>query len=102
MNHKIRSMNLVAIEKSAFSQLNEIFEDFFIKSEKMMASNKDKRLGEWLDSEDVCNMLGICGRSLQNLRRNGIVGCTKICNKTYYRIDDVEKAIVYINVRKNK
>lgn len=102
MNHKIRSMNLVAIEKSAFSQLNEIFEDFFIKSEKMMASNKDKRLGEWLDSEDVCNMLGICGRTLQNLRRNGIVGCTKICNKTYYRIDDVEKAIVYINVRKNK
>lgn len=102
MNHKIRSMNLVAIEKSAFSQLNEIFEDFFIKSEKMMANNKDKRLGEWLDSEDVCNMLGICGRTLQNLRRNGIVGYTKICNKTYYRMDDVEKAIAYISVRINK
>lgn len=102
MNHKMKSMNLVAIEKAAFNQLNEIFEDFFMRSEKVMANNKEKRLGEWLDSEDVCNMLGICGRTLQNLRRNGIVGYTKICNKTYYRMDDVEKAIAYMSVRKDK
>ena len=81
-------MNLVAIEKSDFNLLNENIK------------HKEKRLGEWLDNDDVCKILGICVRTLQNLRRTGIIGYTKICNKTYYRMEDVEEAMTYLNARK--
>ena len=93
-------MNLVAIEKSDFNLLNENIEDFFIRFQSTLDINKEKRLGEWLDNDDVCKILGICVRTLQNLRRTGIIGYTKICNKTYYRKDDVEKAMTYLNARK--
>lgn len=92
-------MNLVAIEKSDFNLLNENIEDFFMRFQATLDMNKEKRLGEWLDNDDVCKMLGICVRTLQNLRRTGIIGYTKICNKTYYRKEDVEEAMTYLNVR---
>lgn len=93
-------MNLVAIEKSDFNLLNENMEEFFMRFHSTLDKHKEKRLGEWLDNDDVCKILGICVRTLQNLRRTGIIGYTKICNKTYYRMEDVEEAMTYLNARK--
>lgn len=93
-------MNLVAIEKSDFNLLNENMEEFFMRFHSTLDKCQEKRLGEWLDNDDVCKILGICVRTLQNLRRTGIIGYTKICNKTYYRKEDVEEAMIYLNARK--
>lgn len=94
-------MNLIAIETSAFNQLNEDMEDFFTRFKAVLDLNKEKRMGVWLDNADVCKLLGICMRTLQNLRQRGIIAYTKICNKTYYRAEDVEKTIAYLDVREN-
>ena len=94
MNHKIDSMNLTAIETSAFDRLNGSIEDFFEKFKNAVDKNKEKRLCKWFDNEDVCRILGISARTLQNLRRSGGIGYTKICNKVYYSADDVERALV--------
>lgn len=94
MNHKFDSMNLTAIETAVFDRLNVSIEEFFEKFKNAVGKNKEKKLGKWLDNEDVCSILGISVRTLQNLRRSGGIGYTKICNKVYYSADDVEKALV--------
>lgn len=93
MNHKFDSMNLTAIETSVFDRLHGSIEDFFEKFKNVVDPNKEKRLGKWYDNEDVCRILGISVRTLQNLRRSGGIGYTKICNKVYYSADDVENAL---------
>ena len=37
----------------------------------MAGRGTDKRLGEWLDNQDVCQILNISPRTLQTLRQNG-------------------------------
>ena len=37
----------------------------------MTGRGTDKRLGEWLDNQDVCQILNISPKTLQTLRQNG-------------------------------
>ena len=61
----------------------------------------DKKLGEWLDNQDVCQMLNICPRTLQTLRNNGTLAYSQINHKVYYKPEDVEK-ILYVVAGRDK
>ena len=50
----------------------------------------DKRLGDWLDNQDVCQMLNISPGTLQTLRDNGTLAYSQINRKVYYKPVDVE------------
>jgi DNA-binding transcriptional MerR regulator len=50
----------------------------------------DTKLGEWLDNQDVCQMLNISPRTLQTLRDNGTLAYSQINRKVYYKLEDVE------------
>ncbi len=45
---------------------------------------------EWLTSEEVMEIFDICDRTLQNWRDKGVIGFSKINNRTYYDRDDVK------------
>ena len=62
----------------------------------------DKRLGEWLDNQDVCQILNISPRTLQTLRQNGTLAYSQIEHKTYYKPEDVERVIPLVEVRKKE
>jgi predicted site-specific integrase-resolvase len=66
----------------------------------MAGRGTDKRLGEWLDNQDVCQILNISPRTLQTLRQNGTLAYSQIEHKTYYKPEDVERIIPLIEVRK--
>ena len=53
-------------------------------------ANKFER-GEWLDNQDVCQMLSISPRTLQTLRDNGTLAYSQINRKMYYKPVDVER-----------
>ena len=53
----------------------------------------DKKLGEWLDNQDVCQMLNISPRTLQTLRDNGMLAYSQINRKVYYKLEDVERIL---------
>ena len=61
----------------------------------------DKKLGEWLDNQDVCQMLNISPRTLQTLRDNGTLAYSQINRKVYYKPKDVEK-ILYVVAGRDK
>jgi excisionase family DNA binding protein len=53
--------------------------------------SESKELKEWLDSQDVCEILGVTKRTVQTLRETGKLGFTMIAHKVYYRREDVKK-----------
>ena len=61
----------------------------------MVSRGNDKGLGDWLDNQDVCQMLNISPRTLQTLRDNGTLAYSQINRKVYYKLEDVE-GILYV------
>ena len=66
----------------------------------MAGRGTDKRLGEWLDNQDVCQIQNVSPRTLQTLRQNGTLAYSQIEHKTYYKPEDVERIIPLVETRK--
>ena len=64
---------------------------------KMASRGSEKRLGDWLDNQDVCQMLNISPRTLQTLRDNGTLAYSQINHKVYYKPEDVKGILSLIN-----
>ena len=62
---------------------------------EMASRGTNKGLGDWLDNQDVCQMLNISPRTLQTLRDNGTLAYSQINHKVYYKLEDVE-GILYV------
>ena len=62
---------------------------------EVASRGNDKGLGDWLDNQDVCQILNISPRTLQSLRDNGTLAFSQIYRKVYYKPEDVER-ILYV------
>ena len=88
-----QDMEVVSIERSTYEELLMSFNSFVTKMKEMASISNDKRLGEWLDNQDVCQMLNISPRTLQTLRDNGTLAYSQINHKVYYKPEDVERIL---------
>ena len=88
-----QDMEVVSIERSTYEELLLSFNSFVTKMKEMASISNDKRLGEWLDNQDVCQMLNISPRTLQTLRDNGTLAYSQINHKVYYKPEDVERIL---------
>lgn len=59
---------------------------------------EDKGLKNWLDNEDVCQILRISTRTLQILRNQRRIGCVQIKHKFFYKPEDVEQLLTSIHL----
>ena len=64
-------MEVISIERSTYEELLTSFNGFVAKMKEMASRGNDKGLDDWLDNQDVCQMLNISPRTLQTLRDNG-------------------------------
>jgi hypothetical protein len=76
-------MEVISLERSTYEELLTSFNSFVSQMKAMADRGTDKRLGEWLDSQDVCQILNISPRTLQTLRQNGTLAYSQIEHKTY-------------------
>ena len=84
-------MKIISIEEKAYAYMGEVFR----KNVKELAElcgepDENKR---WLKNEDVCRLLNIKKRTLQYYRDSGKLAFSRIGNKCYYKVADVEKLI---------
>ena len=93
-------MEVISIERGTYEELLTSFNSFVIQMKAMAGRGTDKRIGEWLDNQDVCQILNISPRTLQTLRQNGTLAYSQIEHKTYYKPEDVERIIPIVEVRK--
>jgi len=95
-------MEVISIERSTYEELLTSFNSFVNQMKAMAGRGTDKRLGEWLDNQDVCQILNVSPRTLQTLRQNGTLAYSQIEHKTYYKPEDVERIIPLVEVRKKE
>ena len=94
------TMEVISIERSTYEELLTSFNSFVSQMKAMAGRGTDKRLGEWLDNQDVCQILNISPRTLQTLRQNGTLAYSQIEHKIYYKPEDIERIIPIVEVRK--
>ncbi len=93
-------MEVISIERSTYEELLTSFNSFVAQMKEMASRGNDKTLGEWLDNQDVCQILNISPRTLQTLRDNGTLAFSQINHKVYYKPEDVKKILSVVEDRK--
>ena len=83
-------MEVVTIEKRTFSYVCERFTEFAIES---LCSTHIQKVENWLDSQEVCLLLGFSKRTLQYYRSSGRLAYSQIGSKIYYKSSDIERII---------
>ena len=103
-------MEVISIERSTYEELLTSFNSFVAQMKAMASRGNDKRFfaskankferGDWLDNQDVCQILNISPRTLQTLRDNGTLAFSQINHKVYYKPEDVKKILSVVEDRK--
>ena len=88
---KIESMEVVTIEKRTFSYVCERFTEFAKRIESLCSTHT--QVENWLDSQEVCLLLGVSKRTLQYYRSSGRLAYSQIGSKIYYKTSDIERII---------
>ena len=99
-----QDMEVISIERSTYEELLTSFNSFVVKMKEMASRGNDKGLGDWLDNQDVCQILNISPRTLQTLRDqtlrdNGTLSYSQINRKVYYKPEDVERILYIVDGR---
>ena len=81
-----------ATEKRTFSYVCESFTEFAKRIESLCSSHTQK-VENWLDSQEVCLLLGLSKRTLQYYRSSGRLAYSQIGSKIYYKSSDIERII---------
>jgi hypothetical protein len=100
------TMEVILIERSTYEELHPRLTPApyqgtsNVSQMKAMAGRgTDKRLGEWLDNQDACQILNVSPRTLQTLRQNGTLAYSQIEHKT--RITGTVLLIIFRYAKQN-
>lgn len=86
-------MEIISIDKKVFDTLTARIEDIELKALQMYRHQEDLHLKDWLDNQDVCQILGISKRTLQSYRENGLLPYSRVEHKIRYAPEDVQKLL---------
>lgn len=86
-------MEVVTIEKKTYEAMMERFRILTAKVDALCRECDEKRMGRWLDNQDVCQILNISLRTLQTYRDNHTLPYMQIGYKMYYKPEDIERLI---------
>lgn len=81
-------MEIVSIEAELFDSLVTNLAALANETENL-CKERDYALERWLDNQDVCEVLHISKRTLQNYRDTGLIPYSRIERKIYYQPKDV-------------
>lgn len=86
-------MEVVTIEKKTYEAMMERFRILTAEVDALCRECDERRMGRWLDNQDVCQILNISLRTLQTYRSNRMLPYTQIGYKMYYKPEDIERLI---------
>ena len=86
-------MEIIGIETATYEKTLKEIEGFLDTVDELIAASSQQKTGEWLDNQDVCLILKISPRTLQNLRDTDQISYSQIGRKIYYKEKDIQKFI---------
>lgn len=94
-------MGIVVMESEAFQKLLESLEE--IKRELKQLKESSPLEEVWMDNQQVCELLFISKRTLQNYRDTEKIKFSQIGSKIYYKASDIEEFLnSHYNLPKKK
>lgn len=91
-------MKIIAIEEKTYQLMKVKLKEFSLQLRELCGKRKNK--DEWLDNQEVCQLLKVSKRTLQTYRDNGTLAYSQIGYKCYYKKTDIEKLIETSTVKK--
>ena len=95
-------MEVYYIEAEIFENIMNRIENLSTHVDHLCKKTEEKKLGEWMDNQDVCLRLDISPRTLQTLRDTGRLAFTRLQRKFYYKAEDVEKLVTYVGLKRKE
>ncbi len=95
-------MRIINVEAGVFESMLDRFEAFTKRVDGLCRQSQDKSLSEWLDNQDVCQILSISKRTLQTYRDNGTLPYTRIGDKMYYKADEIQRIMPLVAAREKE
>jgi hypothetical protein len=86
---KLSVMQVITIESEAYKSLIQKLDSI----EKKTVTKPQSPENTWLDNQELCLLLKVTPRTLQNHRDNGILPYTQFGGKIFYRQSDVFKVL---------
>ncbi len=83
--------DVIIINRKSYEKLIEKVEQLTDFVDSLTAT--ESKLGVWIDSQVVCEILGITPRTLQTYRENGTIPYSQVNSKIYYRTSDIKKLL---------
>lgn len=95
-------MEIISIEARTFERMLKGLEDAKRMTGDICEKLREKKMGEWMDNQEACVLLGITPRTLQTLRENGTLAYSQISHKIYYKPEDLQKVLSFLQKRKGE
>lgn len=86
-------MEIICIDKQTFEELRVRFCEFEERLARVCRPIEDLGLKNWLDNQDVCEVLRISKKTLQVYRAKGILPFSRIKNKLFYKPEDIRRLL---------
>lgn len=86
-------MEIVIIERKAFETFMAEVSSLTEKVNRLCSRKDERRLKKWMNGEEVCRLLRLSPRALQGMRDKGVIACSQVGKKFYYRVEDVERLV---------
>lgn len=86
-------MEIICIDKKTFDEFRIRFCELEIRLARLCRSGKDMGLKNWMDNQDVCDVLHISKKTLQVYRDKGLLPFTRIKHKMFYKPEDVQNLL---------
>jgi len=83
-------MEIISMDVRVFDTIEKGLENMEKTAEILYRRQDDLGLKNWLDNQDVCDMLAINKRTLQSYRDKGLLPYSRIQHKIFYKLADVE------------
>ncbi|WP_068473093.1 helix-turn-helix domain-containing protein [Saccharicrinis aurantiacus] len=84
------SKTVVIVDEHLFNKLMGKIDHLNDKIESISVSKNDGFKDRWYVTEEVCKLLNVSRRTLQNMRDNKVIAYKKTGRKIYYKASDIE------------
>ena len=82
-------MGIICIDEKVWNTLLGKIETLASQARQLEKCYTPSAKEKWIDSQDVCQALGITKRTLQSYREKGIVPYSNVGGKFFYRENDI-------------
>ena len=93
-------MEITNIESGTFNEMLARMEHAVRIIEDISGRYECRTMGEWMDNQDACLILGVSPRTLQTFRDNGTLAYSRISHRVYYKSEDVRKLLPLVKTNK--